>query len=1012
MQTPKTDPQPRIRLTEARNNRGWSQLEVAERIGTTHVNVSRWERGITRPSPYFRRKLCQLFGKNEEELDLQAVPNVGAPLAGALPTAPPSDRAPLGGILPTAPPSDRAPLAGTLPTVPPSDRAPLAGTLPTAPPSDRAPLGGILPTAPPSDKASLAGALPTALPSDRASLAGALPTAPPSDRAPARGAPTSGPLPSVMPAALYDPAIPLRPATPLVGRDDELARLRERLRAGGSVALTALNGLPGVGKTALAIALAHDPELRAHFADGVLWAGLGPNPSVQSVLSRWGTLLGLSPSEIGALDSPAAWATALHNAIGNRAMLLVIDDAWTIEDALTFKVGGPYCAHLVTTRFPAIATHVAVGGATMIHELNEEESMALLRLLAPEAVSHEAARAADLVHALGGLPLALTLMGNYLRKISYAGQVRRITAALERLSRAEERLQISEPHGPVEMHPSLPGETPLSLQSVIAVSDQQLDERARAALYTLAVFPPRPDSFSEEAALAVADCSFEELDALSDAGLLESSGSGRYTLHQIIADYARLRLNAAPDTGAAQAGYVVQANWSGEAVGESAPGRGAAQAEWSGGVVGASAQARAAQERLVAYVTTFVEEHRKDYELLELESKTIVAALEAAHNLGQRAALVRIVIACAPFLLLRGLYQLSELHLRRAQSAAGELNDLRALAALLLYLGEVAQHQGHYDQAGAAYQQGLTLARQAGDDERVCALLNDLGSLTWRRGEYTQAEAYLQEGLTLGRQLGDSERISKLLRILGSIAANRGEFAQSEAYLQEGLIHARQVGDREQICVLLSNLGATAGEQGHFAQSVAYLQEGLTLARQIGHREQICVLLLNLGDAASELGNYEQAEASFQEGLMLARQIGHREWASILLLDLGMITRKQGNGVRAETYLQEGLDLARQIGRPRITANALYECGNLYLDQGQPERAGDSFREMLAIVPEGDQELLALARYGLARAAATRGDLAEARRLGESSASALAAMGHRYAPEVREWLDSIEDGGR
>src|SRR5579883_1320270 len=93
--------QPRVRLTEARNALKWSQKEVADRLGTTFVNVSRWERGITRPSPYFRQKLCKLFGKTEQELDLvqenEAQPGESelvSPLISSPLTAAPAPHAP------------------------------------------------------------------------------------------------------------------------------------------------------------------------------------------------------------------------------------------------------------------------------------------------------------------------------------------------------------------------------------------------------------------------------------------------------------------------------------------------------------------------------------------------------------------------------------------------------------------------------------------------------------------------------------------------------------------------------------------------------------------------------------------------------------------------------------------------------------------------------------------------------------------------------------------------------
>src|SRR5262249_8895881 len=156
---------------------------------------------------------------------------------------------------------------------------------------------------------------------------------------------------------------------------------------------------------------------------------------------------------------------------------------------------------------------------------------------------------------------------------------------------------------PVDRHPSLPMDVPISLQSVIAVTDQQLSADQQAALHALSVFPPKPSSFSEEAALAVANCSVETLDALLGTGLVESSEASHYTIHQTIVDYAHLQLKG-----------------------------------------------KAAHERLITYTTGFVEARKKDYETLEQESAIVLAALEAAYTLKQRAELIRSVYAFTPYL--------------------------------------------------------------------------------------------------------------------------------------------------------------------------------------------------------------------------------------------------------------------------------------------------------------------------------------------------------------------------
>ncbi|HLL78930.1 MAG TPA: tetratricopeptide repeat protein, partial [Ktedonobacteraceae bacterium] len=587
------------------------------------------------------------------------------------------------------------------------------------------------------------------------------------------------------------------------------------------------------------------------------------------------------------------------------------------------------------------------------------------RVLAPQAIEHEAGEALALVKAVGGLPLALTLIGNHLRSHSYSNQPRRVGAALTRLSNASARLHISEQRGPNERHSSLPRGTPISLASVISVTDAQLNAQQRAALHALAVFPPKPDSFSEEAALAVTDGSPDILDALVDAGLLETGEADHYMMHQTIADYARARLE---DTG------------------NTAP-----------------------YERLVRYIATFVSGNKKDYTRLERVSSTIYIALEEAYTSGLSDALMRIIYNFMPYLLSRGLYSLAEKHLRRALELAEQAGDDYDKTGALLYLGEIAQKQGNYEQASQQLEDGLALARQVGKPDRIIALLSILGRVTWKRGEYAKAEVSLQEGLNLARAIDDKEHLCDILETLGSVAASLGNYHQSMLYMEEALPIAKALEDSEKTCTLLINLGVTEGEQGNHQKASEYFLEGLELAKKIGHREWISLLLSNLGEAESEMGYFTQAEAHFLEGLEVAKQIDHREWISGLLSNLGQIAHKQGHYDKAKDHLEKSLAIAEQINRPQLLSEVLYVYGDLYLDWQLADYAESTFKKMLTNIPEGSQDLLALSQYGLARALAAQGKFEKAREFGESSLTIFEILNHRTAGEVRQWLKVLSN---
>lgn len=772
----------------------------------------------------------------------------------------------------------------------------------------------------------------------------------------------------ITPLSKKQPAIPFlpppRPPHALIGRDDLLHQIKQKVMQPG--ALSALSGLPGAGKTALAIELAHDPEVITHFQDGILWAGLGPHPDVLSLLGTWETAVGISPQKAGAPGGIAAKAQAIHAAIGMRRMLLIIDDAWQIETALAFKVGGPNCAHLITTRIPEIAPAFAGETTVTVRELDEAHSIALLARLVPEVVQTRPQEIKALVKTVGGLPLALALMGSYLQKESRTGQQRRLQAALNCLKHAETRFQLSQPQSPLTSNPGLPSGSPLSLTAVIEMSVAALDAPARCALWSLSVFPPKPNTFSEKAATAVCAAPLTALDALVDAGLLESDTARRYALHQTIADYARLQ--------------------------------------------GDRQTIAQASRRLVTHFTHFVQTHKKAYNRLQREINNILTTFEVALKKQWNSALVQGANAFYPFLESRGLYDLANCYLHHAAQAARSLQDTAAQAATHYHLGRTAENQGDYEQAEQHYRHGLMLARMCEDSEKMSALLQGVGTMATRRGEYEQAETYYHEGLALASQNNDKERKGMLLRNLGVMAAKHGEYEEARSYFQEGLSLAYEIGRREQISDLLLHLGALAEGQGNYLQAgtcyreglalartvghrekeasllrslgvlaakqgneqqaEAYFQEGLALAREMGHPEQIGASLTNLGKLAAQVGDYVQAKAYSQEGLALARSINHHEMSSVLLMNLGQLAGGQGEYVQAEAYLQEGLALARKIDHRQRVGELLAYLGELAADRKQYRRAQAYLQEGLALAREmGYRELTGFLLKDLGRVA-------------------------------------------
>ncbi|MEU6801688.1 AfsR/SARP family transcriptional regulator [Streptomyces neyagawaensis] len=702
-----------------------------------------------------------------------------------------------------------------------------------------------------------------------------------------------------------------------------------------------ISGMAGVGKSALALHLAH--ELADRFPDGQLYVNLrGATPGMTPLTPAQALAallrdLGTDPRRIP--EHPDAAAALLRSTLAPTRTLMVLDDAAHAAQVRPLLPAGAGCAVIVTSRSPL----TALDGAHRfpLAPLSDDESAALLRAASGRAAGLDAAH--PLVALTGRLPLALRVVAARLA----ARRALTPDALAGQLAATESRLHHLEYDD-------------LSVRRSLAVAHEALRASAREAdgdaahvLHLVGALDLPAYGAPLLARLAGIDERRAEaaLDRLVDVALLEETTYGCYVPHDLVRHFARELADTAR-TGAARTGSPrTAAARSDTAHADTAP----TDTAQPGAVDGTTAPADprtgpAAGGEITEALRWYAARARESLLVLlppghERDERLRTTPTEPAATATEPFASAEEAFAWGD----RELPNIVALVERCSREAGGHGGTAAYAPALVRHLFPYLHRGGRLAELDVLGGYALDVARSLGDDEAEAFALTDRAGLHFMSGRASDALDLNDQGLTLWRKLGVVSCVRRCLNNRGLVLESLGRYEESEEALRESLELSRQLGDPYGEAVTFSHLGNLVKHTDARA-AIAHHERSLALGEIADSVVVRHTAHCNIGYAHLRLGEPAAAVRSFEQSL---RVLGDDEdWQGESKTRLGLVRalRELGQADRADRECALLLDFAVRRADQYAVGLARHQRGLLLRAGGRIEEARDEWRRALAVL--------------------------------------------------------------
>ena len=618
------------------------------------------------------------------------------------------------------------------------------------------------------------------------------------------------------------PGLPRRapvPATPLLGRERELAALAELVRS-QDTRLVTLTGTGGIGKTRLALELVR--RLAPEFRDGSAVAAIATLREPAHVAGA--ILEALEIPEVG--PNPEE---ELTRALASSELLLLVDNfeqvlpaARNIADLLA---AAPALKIVVTSRAPL---HIAAEHEFPVPPLADDEAAELFISRAHaanpnfELTEQNAAAVAELC-----APLAIELAAARTKLLPPQTLLSRLGNRLELLTGGRRD---------APQHQQ-------TLRMTLDWSYDLLEPAAQRLFAQLGVFAGGWTLPAAEAVCTGEESVLEGLAALVDESLVRQretvAGEPRCSMLEIVREYALERLvefgEGDETRGRHLEHYVAFAE---------------------------EAEPKLADREQIAWFARLEDEH-----------DNLRAALRYALESGDASSALRLVVGIRRFWQIHGYLAEGRESLESALAAApDEPSELRANA--LNMVGILAGEQGEFEAAGDRFEAALADARAIDATRVISSALVNLGNLAFFGGELDKARDLYKESIDYFASLGDLRGQALAKENVGLMALTADDVPEAVTWLSAARELAREVGDDREIGAASRSLAAAMIELGDATQATSLLAESLALARELGEPHGIAVCLDTFAGLAATSGEVGRAATLFGASDAVRASIG------------------------------------------------------------------------------------------------------------------------------------------